>query len=50
MENLKTLEASCRPCNKDRLVGQKPPLKLMEIWSIRIRLQIAHVASTTRKT
>ena len=26
--------------NKGKLVGQKPPLKLKEIWSIRIRLQI----------
>ena len=29
------------PWNKGKLVGQKPPLKLKEIWSIRIRLQIA---------
>ena len=28
------------PWNKGRLVGQKPPLKLKEIWEIRIRLQI----------
>ncbi len=28
------------PWNKGKLVGQKPPLKLKEIWSIRIRLQI----------
>lgn len=27
--------------NKGRLVGQKPPLKPKEIWSIRIRLQLA---------
>jgi integrase len=27
--------------NKGRLVGQKAPLKLKEIWSIRIRLQLA---------
>lgn len=31
-----------RPWNKSRLIGQKPPLKLKEIWSIRIRLQIAN--------
>jgi integrase len=30
-----------RPWNKGRLVGQKPALKLKEIWSIRIRLQIS---------
>ena len=28
-------------CNKGRLIGQKPPLRLREIWAIRIRLQIA---------
>jgi hypothetical protein len=27
-----------RPWNKGRLVGQQPPLKLREIWEIRIRL------------
>jgi integrase len=27
--------------NKGRLLGQKPPLKSKEIWSIRIRLQLA---------
>jgi integrase len=30
------------PWNKGKLIGQKPPLKLKEIWAIRIRLQIAH--------
>ena len=29
------------PWNKGKLVGQKPPLKLKEIWAIRIRLQLA---------
>ena len=28
------------PWNKGRLLGQKPPLKLREIWAIRIRLQL----------
>ena len=28
------------PWNKGRLIGQKPPLKLQEIWGIRIRLQL----------
>ncbi len=27
------------PWNKGKLVGQKPPLKLKEIWAIRLRLQ-----------
>ena len=30
------------PCNKGRLVGQKPPLKPKDIWAIRIQLQNAH--------
>ena len=30
------------PWNKGKLIGQKPALKLKEIWSIRIRLQISH--------
>ncbi|MGF6446155.1 hypothetical protein QF002_007031 [Paraburkholderia youngii] len=29
------------PWNKDKLTGQKLPLKLREIWGIRIRLQLA---------
>lgn len=28
------------PWNKGKIVGQKPPLKLKEIWGIRIRLQL----------
>jgi len=28
------------PWNKGKLIGQKLPLKLKEIWSIRIRLQM----------
>ncbi|MDH5547011.1 MAG: tyrosine-type recombinase/integrase [Gammaproteobacteria bacterium] len=30
------------PWNKHKLIGQKPPLKLKEIWAIRIRLQLAN--------
>ena len=30
------------PWNKGKLVGQKKPLKLKEIWAIRIRLQMAN--------
>jgi len=29
------------PWNKGKLTGRKPPLKLREIWGIRIRLQLA---------
>jgi integrase len=28
------------PWNRGKLIGQKPPLKLREVWSIRIRLQL----------
>jgi integrase len=30
------------PWNNGRLIGQKLPLKLKEVWAIRIRLQLAH--------
>ncbi|MDH4276025.1 MAG: tyrosine-type recombinase/integrase [Gammaproteobacteria bacterium] len=30
------------PWNKHKLIGQKPPLKLKDIWAIRIRLQLAN--------
>ena len=30
------------PWNKNKLVGQKAPLKLHEIWSIRIRLELSN--------
>jgi hypothetical protein len=33
-----------RPWNKGKLIGQKPPLKLHEIWAIRIRFQLARRA------
>jgi hypothetical protein len=29
------------PWDKRKITGQKPPLKLNEVWAIRIRLQIA---------
>ncbi len=32
---------SRQPWNKGKLVGQKHPLKLNEIWAIRVRLQLA---------
>src|SRR5688500_17715747 len=30
------------PWNRGKLIGLKPPLKAKEIWSIRVRLQVAH--------
>lgn len=29
------------PWNKGKIVGQKAPLKLKEVWAVRIRLQLA---------
>jgi integrase len=40
MYKLLTSKSIKAPWNKDKLIGQKPPLKLQEIWAIRIRLQI----------
>ena len=40
--SLPTKRLSRAPWNKDRLIGPKPPLKLREIWAIRIHLQIAN--------
>lgn len=30
------------PWNKGKLIGQKSPFKLKDIWAIRVRLQLAH--------
>ena len=34
-------KVNSEPWNKGRIIGQKLPLKLKEIWAIRIRLQLA---------
>jgi len=34
-------KTNSEPWNKGKIIGQKPPLKLKEIWAIRIRLQLA---------
>ena len=41
MDQISVVTQPQRPWNKGALVGQKAPLKLREIWAIRIRLQIA---------
>jgi integrase len=41
MESIDVGLARRVPWNKGKLTGQKPPLKLREIWAIRIRLQLA---------
>jgi hypothetical protein len=33
---------SYEPWNKGKLIGQKAPLKLKDVWAIRIRLQLTH--------
>jgi integrase len=42
METAAKTEAHAIPWNKGKLLGQKPPLKLKEIWAIRIRLQLVN--------
>jgi site-specific recombinase XerD len=34
--------ASRKPRNKGKIVGQKAPFKLRDIWALRVRLQMAH--------
>ncbi len=41
MNTATNAENSKIPWNKGKLVGQKLPLKLKEIWAIRIRLQLS---------
>jgi integrase len=41
METSISLSQPKVPWNKGRLIGQKLPLKLKDIWAIRIRLQLA---------
>ena len=42
METAAQTEGRAIPWNKGKLLGQQPPLKLKEIWAIRIRLQLDH--------
>ena len=37
-----TSPSSHSPWNKNKLIGQKAPLKLKDIWAIRVRLQLKH--------
>jgi integrase len=41
MESQKSTASVRSPWNKGKLIGQKAPLKLREIWAIRVRLQLA---------
>src|SRR4030088_95734 len=42
MDTATTTNGRVTPWNKGKLLGQKPPLKLKEIWAIRIRLELDH--------
>ena len=42
MDTATKTEGRAVPWNKGKLLGQKPPLKLKELWAIRIRLQLGH--------
>jgi integrase len=44
MDTATKTEGRAAPWNKGKLLGQKPPLKLKEIWAIRVRLQLARQA------
>src|SRR4029434_7597074 len=44
MDTVTNTAGRAAPWNKGKLLGQKPPLKLKEIWAIRIRLQLARRA------
>lgn len=36
------IDTGITPWNKGKFIGRKPPLRLHEIWSIRIRLDVAN--------
>ena len=40
MDITTTTPTRATPWNKGKLIGQKPPLRLKEIWAIRIRLEL----------
>jgi hypothetical protein len=42
MKNVNECAPQKSTWNKGRVVGQKPPLKLREIWALRVRLEIAN--------
>jgi integrase len=41
MDQFISIESHREPWNKGKLVGQKAPLELKEIWAIRVRLQLS---------
>jgi hypothetical protein len=47
VEYLSNARSSREPWNKGKLVGQKAPFTLKEIWAIRVRLQLAGLTLVT---
>ena len=41
MESTENTATALPPWHRGKLVGQKTPFKLKEIWTIRVRLQLA---------
>ena len=41
METVALITTTREPWNKGKLIGQKTPFKLKEIWAIRVCLQMA---------
>jgi hypothetical protein len=37
----KSPRSRCKAWNRGKIIGQKPPLKIKEVWAIRVRLQLA---------
>lgn len=42
LTEFKTTSGTREPWNKDKLIGQKAPLKVSDVWAIRVRLEITH--------
>lgn len=42
MESIDSVSSGHEPWNKGKLVGQKAPLRLKDIWAIRVRLQLSN--------
>ena len=48
MDTGRKTEGRAVPWNNGKLLGQKPPPKLKEIWAIRIRLQLERRTGNSR--
>jgi hypothetical protein len=50
MDQLMPTASPREPWNKGKLVGQKTPLKLKNIWAIRVRLELYDVLEMAEQT